>query len=132
LTLLTYDRRVCRRVLQSQAFFAFFISSHLCQGNLAANVWLLSAIACLTEYPDVIPILFGDRSLGERRHAGLPFTVAYPRHRRLARDEQDPAVPQVHWQMARYVYRRHGAPRARTPVRCCTADPLVRVGHARA
>lgn len=31
------------------------------QGTLAANCWLLSAIACLTEYQDAIPILFADR-----------------------------------------------------------------------
>ena len=31
------------------------------QGRLAANVWLLSAIACLTEYADALPVLFADR-----------------------------------------------------------------------
>jgi hypothetical protein len=31
------------------------------QGNLAANCWLLSAIACLTEFQDALPVLFPDR-----------------------------------------------------------------------
>ncbi len=34
------------------------------QGKLAANVWLLSAVAVLTEYPDAIPVLFADRTRG--------------------------------------------------------------------
>jgi hypothetical protein len=31
------------------------------QGKLAANCWLLSAISCLTEYQDALPVLFADR-----------------------------------------------------------------------
>ena len=31
------------------------------QGKLAANCWLLSSVACLTEYQDALPVLFADR-----------------------------------------------------------------------
>ena len=34
------------------------------QGKLAANVWLLSALAVITEYPDAVPLLFTDRTRG--------------------------------------------------------------------
>ena len=48
------------------------------QGKLAANCWLLSAIACLTEYQDALPVLFADRgrALQEVTKARAPSAVA--------------------------------------------------------
>jgi hypothetical protein len=51
------------------------------QGSLAANCWLLSAISCLTEFPDAVPILFADRG----RLTGDTTKVNHPQQRLHAR-----------------------------------------------
>jgi len=74
-----FGRRAARRTPSHCA------SRPRAQGKLAANVWLLSAIACLTEYPDAIPLLFCNRSVGAS--CCSPRSPAPTRRRRPAGDE---------------------------------------------